>query len=103
MISNGSFVLGIADMKDIQSEIVPAMQRIILCIPQINIATSITDPCERALFDSSLWTSPALAAMIGKRISIPKALGTLELLKIDIQYLQYLKDLLDEVLSLEGL
>lgn len=88
-------------MRDMQSESVPAVQRITLCIPQMNVA-SIADPCERALVESSLWTSPALAAMVAKRITIPKALGTLELLKIDIQYLQYLKGLLDEVLTLEG-
>jgi len=82
-------------------ESTPAVSRISLRIPTADIH-SISDDYERDLLHSTLWLSPALAASVQSRVTIPKALGTLETLRVELHYILYFKDLLDEALSLDG-
>ena len=84
------------------SELVPAISRISLRVPTVDIQTIYDNEYERELVHSSIWLSPCLAAQMESCVKIPKALGTLETMRAELHYLLYIKELLDETLSLDG-
>ena len=89
-------------MTGLNSELVPAVSRISLRVPTIDIQTMYDNVDERELVHSSIWLSPCLAAQMESCVTIPKVLGTLEMMRAELHYLLYIKELLDETLSLDG-